>query len=282
MEKISCTKCSNLILQATSDRNGGVCSPCLRAEKAKGAFDFPTASRSMIDKVQQEVSAKIGIRLADIGFKSDDHLRYLRAKGDLIQYFLFVPTLGHYSNNRGLTDGMHIQGIYGECLTYAEDFRIISPARKDYLHPPSKMEIQNGRYQYFPWESAKHKAVAEKKYLQAIVDIDGIRFSDVSSDHEYVNAFLRSHLSETIVYYLTRYGLRQEADAWLYLYLHKYGGLSARFMNAEVKSASLNPEAHLNRMAIFAEMSDEERSNTVVKLIKSNIESSEIGWLYDA
>lgn len=281
MEKIPCAKCGKLILPATAERNSGLCVPCTRASAEKPPeFDTRVYEAEYLT-VRDQVSAKIGKALAARGFMTDDSLRYIRAHGPVLHYFVFVPWKADFGNNKGLTDGMHLKALFGEALTYEDEFRKNCPLSHEANPPANNRCIRIGGFDIGAWETPDQRRRNSIKYIEAIERICADRFDNVTDESQYCEYVLGLNPTATKIYCLTRLGRNDEADAWLYLNLHKYAGLrtiSGAYPRQVFSTFIDDPSSDL---LMFSSMSPSERLQWIDCRMQDNLAMSKLEWIYE-
>lgn len=225
--------------------------------------------------IKENLYPRVREAFTDLGFISDNGVRFFRRKNDLVHFYIF-SVKKYYKGMCGVrTDGHRIQCYFGELLTYTPDIKVI-----DYenLYLPRRLRSCE-LVDPILFEHKKHFKKASDKIIEAVKDIEKNRSSLIYTEQDYEDYHLRGSASLEKVYYLTAHKRHQEADAWLHLMTHKYRGLYGSISQGNLKLQYKKPS---EQEVEFSQLSYDQRIKYVENLRSHNIKANQLEYLYEA
>lgn len=213
--------------------------------------------------IVENLSPLIRDKFENIGFISDDGIRYFRRNSNLVHYIIFS------------TDGHYLTFFFGEFLIHAPVLTVKSP---DTIN----VSVFNEATNPITFKSKKHFKNASDKALKALIQIDAERFSQVYTESDYEDFHLRGTPSLEKIYYLTDAGRHEEVDAWLKLSNHQYRGLRCTKSYSDDKALDFYFDTPSNHEISFSKLSIKERIEFINNLRSFNISKNSLEYLYEA
>lgn len=225
--------------------------------------------------IVEELRPSLEISFLELGFATNDGVRFFRRRGHLIHYFKLVVQSLNMGDHGARTSGNHLGFHFGEALDLTPGLAI----REGEKTSATVVEENTDVYSI---AKSSHYAKAIAKTLSAAKSIDGGRWAQLQSENDYLDFHLRCSPSIEKIYLLTLQDKHDEADAWLRLLLHESRAIrtiSEKGAGAEIEIYKDPPgECEL----AFSKQSKTERMRAVEQEIDKNIAFNEIGFLYEA
>ncbi len=208
-----------------------------------------------------------------LGFSTNDGVRFFRRKGHLLHYFKLVIKSLRQGDDGARTDGNHIGFHFGEALDLAPGLLIGRGKTEAAVVAPS-----TGVY---PITKSSHFPKASRSLCTALQDIDQYRWTQIQSENEYVDFHLRCAPSMEKVYLLTAQEKHDEANAWLRLLVHDSRALRAASSNDNTERFDICKDPPGEAEATFSLLSLPQRVRVVEAGTWKNIERNDLGFLYE-
>jgi hypothetical protein len=223
--------------------------------------------------IAEHLRPNIEPNLRNLGFITDDGIRFFRRNGHLIHFFkLVVQHLGKGAHG-ARTDGNHLWFYFGEALDFTPGLLI----RSGKMTCATVVEENTDVYSI---AKQTHYLKACEKICSAATEIDKARWAQVQTEDDYLDFHLRCSPSLEKIYLLTVQSRHNEADAWLRLLLHKDRAIRA--FKGEGSGIEIYRDIPEEPVVVFSSLSGSDRVCVVEEKIKSNILLNEIGFLYEA